>query len=137
MKYRTLTAASMPVLIVCCGACGFARAQSADIKTIVSVGGPPVALNQNSQLSLAGVFMVGGNTGATVVQSGKNNATGILQFGATTSASVGQIGVNNFTFVGQSGQSTSSAVSQFGNINSGVIAQFGFTNWSHVVQGNP
>ena len=108
MKYCVLTAASIPFLIVCCGASGLARAQSADIRTIVSVGGPPVTLNQNSQLNLAGVFMVGGNTSATVVQSGKNNATGIPQFGGTTSASVGQLGINNFTFVGQSGHSTSS-----------------------------
>ena len=137
MKCDFLTTASMAILIVCCSASGSARAQSASIKTVVSVAGAPVVLNQNSQLNMAGVFVIGGSPTATVVQNGTNNATGILQFGGTTSASVGQTGINNFTFVGQSGQSTSSVLSQFGNINSGVIAQLGFMNSLHVVQGGP
>jgi minor curlin subunit len=80
------------LLALCCAGAGPASAQTSDIKTIVSVGGPPVVLNQNSQLNLAGVFMIGGSTSATVVQHGTNNATGILQFGGTNSASVGQAG---------------------------------------------
>jgi minor curlin subunit len=137
MKYNLLISASAAAAIAFCATSGVARAQSADIKTIVSIGGPPVALNQSSQLNLAGIFMVGGSTSATVVQHGTNNAVGVLQFGGTTSSSVGQAGVNNFTFVGQSGQSTGSLLSQFGSNNSGVIAQFGGVNVSHVVQGGP
>ena len=78
----------------------------------------PGRLEPDSQLDMAGVFIVGGNPTAAIVQIGNYNATGILQFGGTTSASVGQTGISNFTFVGQSGQSTSSVLSQFGNINS-------------------
>ena len=63
-------------LTLCCGGAGSAGAQTADIKTIVSLGGPPVVLNQNSQLNMAGVFMIGGSTSATVTQNGTNNATG-------------------------------------------------------------
>ena len=118
-------------------AAGPAGAQSVDMKTIVSIGGPPVVLNQNSQLNAAGVFMIGGNTGATVVQNGTNNATGILQFGGTNSASVGQVGVNNFAFVGQTGQSATSLVSQLGTMNTGAIAQFGAVNSSTVIQASP
>jgi minor curlin subunit len=108
-------------LTLCCMGAGSAGAQTADIKTIVSLGGPPVVLNQSSQLNMAGVFMIGGSTSATVTQNGTNNATGILQFGGTTSASVGQAGVNNVAFVGQAGQSTSSFLSQFGAFNSATI----------------
>ena len=113
------------------------RADSMDMKTIVSVNGPPVVLNQNSQLNAAGVFMIGGSTSATVVQNGTNNATGILQFGGTNSASVGQTGMNNFAFVGQTGQSATSVVSQLGAMNTGAIAQFGAVNSSTVVQTCP
>lgn len=110
-------------LTLCCVGVGSAGAQTADIKTIVSLGGPPVVLNQSSQLNMAGVFMIGGSTSATVTQNGTNNATGILQFGGTTSASVGQAGVNNVAFVGQAGQSTSSFLSQFGAFNSATVVQ--------------
>jgi minor curlin subunit len=134
---KHILVAAMAALVSCCAANGPAWAQSADIRTIVSLNGSPVVLNQSSSTNMAGIFMLGGTTSATVTQTGNNNATGILQFGGTTSASVGQTGINNFAFVGQSGQSTSSVLSQFGTINSGVIAQLGFTNSSHVVQGSP
>nr|GAJ35964.1 hypothetical protein BDOA9_0151750 [Bradyrhizobium sp. DOA9] len=114
-----------------------AEAQTADIKTIVSVGGPPVVLNQNSQLNLAGVFMIGGTTGATVTQNGTNNATGVLQFGGTNSASIGQAGANNLAYVGQAGQSATSLISQLGTMNAGTVAQFGIVNSSTIVQTGP
>lgn len=67
--------ACVALLALGCAGAGSADAQTADIKTIVSIGGPPVVLNQNSQLNAAGVFMIGGSTSATVVQNGTNNAT--------------------------------------------------------------
>jgi len=112
MKHRLPSVASLAFLILCCGQSGPLYAQTADIKTIVSVGGPPVVLNQSSQTNMAGVFMVGGSTSATVVQTGTNNATGILQFGGANSAAVGQNGTFNFAFVGQSGLFNSSSVNQ-------------------------
>lgn len=112
MKHRLPCVASFAVFILCCGQSGSLHAQPADIQTIVSVGGPPVVLNQNSQTNMAGVFMVGGSTSATVVQNGTNNATGILQFGGANSSSIGQTGTFNFTFVGQSGLFNSSNVNQ-------------------------
>ena len=118
-----LRSAGAAMLALCSAGAGSAGAQTADIKTIVSLGGPPVVLNQSSQLNMAGVFMIGGSTSATVTQNGTNNATGILQFGGTTSASIGQAGVNNVAFVGQAGQSTSSFLSQFGAFNSATIVQ--------------
>jgi len=123
MKHYLARTICMAVLFICCAQRGPARAQNADIKTIVSVGGAPVVLNQNSQLNMAGVFMIGGTTSATVTQNGSSNATGILQFGGLTSASVGQTGTVNFAFVGQSGQSASSFLSQFGVFNSSTILQ--------------
>lgn len=114
--------ACVALLGLCC-ATGTAGAQTMDMKTIVSIGGPPVVLNQNSQLNAAGVFMIGGSTGATVTQNGTNNAVGILQFGGTTSATVGQTGLTNFAFVGQSGQSAASLVSQFGILNKSTVIQ--------------
>ena len=125
MNKHFLTAA-MAALVSCCAASGAARAQSADIKTIVSVNGPPVVLNQSSSTNMAGIFMVGGTTGATVTQNGINNATGVLQFGGTNSASVGQAGGLNLAFVGQVGQSSNSgAVTQVGGINLSNITQIG------------
>ncbi|OKO92123.1 curlin [Bradyrhizobium sp. NAS80.1] len=124
-------------LVSCCAANGPAQAQSADIKTIVSINGPPVVLNQSSSTNMAGVFMIGGSTSATVTQNGTNNAVGILQFGGTTSASAGQTGMNNFAFVGQTGQSATSFVSQIGAMNTGSIAHFGRVNSSTVVQTSP
>jgi minor curlin subunit len=132
-----LRSAGAVMLALCSVGAGSAGAQTADIKTIVSVGGPPVVLNQNSQLNMAGVFMVGGSTSATVVQNGTNNATGVLQFGGTNSASVGQAGMNNFAFVGQTGQSATSLVSQLGAMNTGTVAQFSTVNTSTIVQTGP
>ena len=114
-----------------------ARAQTADIKTIVSVGGPPVVLNQTSQLNMAGGFMIGGSTSATVTQNGTHNATGVLQFGGTNSASTGQAGSNNLAYVGQTGQSANSLISQLGTMNAGTVVQFGTVNMSTVVQTGP
>src|SRR3954451_19737925 len=47
-------------LTLCCVGAGSAGAQTADIKTIVSLGGPPVVLNQNSQLNMAGGVIICG-----------------------------------------------------------------------------
>ncbi|MGY8664763.1 curlin repeat-containing protein [Bradyrhizobium sp. UFLA05-109] len=112
---KHLLIAAMAALVSCCAASGPARAQSADIKTIVSLNGPPVVLNQSSSTNMAGIFMVGGTTSATVTQNGKNNATGILQFGGTNSASL----------------------SQFGSLNSAFAGQVGLNNTSHVTQTSP
>jgi len=87
MNTRLPNIAIAALLISCCAASAPASAQSADIRTIVSVGGPPVVLQQNSQLNMAGVFEVGSSTSATVVQNGHNNYVGILQFGGIASAS--------------------------------------------------
>ncbi|WFU43921.1 curlin [Bradyrhizobium sp. CB82] len=123
---KHLLIAAMAVLISCCAANGPAKAQSADIKTIVSVNGPPVVLNQSSSTNMAGIFMIGGTTSATVTQTGTNNATGVLQFGGTNGAAVGQTGALNVTSVGQLGQlSNSSAVAQAGGINLSSITQIG------------
>jgi minor curlin subunit len=138
MMNKHLLVVATVVLVSCFAAAnGPARAQGADIKTIVSVNGPPVVLNQSSSLNMVGIFQVGGSTSATVVQNGTNNATGVLQFGGTNSASVGQAGVNNFAFVGQTGQSATSLVSQLGTMNTGAIAQFGAINSSTVIQSSP
>jgi minor curlin subunit len=137
MKYRFLAAANMAVLIVCCAQTGSVQAQTFDFKNIVSVGGSPVAVNQSSQFNMTGLFMVGGSTSGTVVQTGTTNAVGILQFGGTTSASVSQTGIFNSASVGQVGQSTSSLLSQFGAMNSATVAQFGVVNTSTVHQGGP
>jgi minor curlin subunit len=136
MKHH-LGRAGAVALALCSVGAGSAGAQTADIKTIVSVGGPPVVLNQTSQLNMAGVFMIGGSTSATVTQNGTNNATGVLQFGGTNSASIGQAGSNNLAFVGQVGQSTSSLISQLGTMNAGTVAQFGTVNHSTIVQTGP
>ena len=120
---KHLPVVATAVLVSCFAANGPVRAQGADIKTIVSVNGPPVVVNQSSPLNMVGIFQIGGNTSATVTQNGSNNATGVLQFGGTTSSSVGQAGVNNVAFVGQAGQSTSSFLSQFGAFNSATIVQ--------------
>ncbi len=123
---KHLLVAAMAALVSCCSASGPARAQSADIKTIVSVNGPPVVLNQSSSTNMAGIFMIGGTTSASVTQNGSNNATGILQFGGATGASVSQNGGLNLTFVGQAGQSSNSgAVTQIGGINLSNIIQIG------------
>jgi minor curlin subunit len=123
---KHLLVAATAALVACCIANGPARAQNADIKTIVSVNGPPVVLNQSSPTNMAGIFMIGGTTSATVTQNGNNNATGILQFGGTNSASVGQAGGLNLAFVGQVGQSSNSgAVTQVGGINLSNITQIG------------
>ncbi|MDA9393566.1 curlin [Bradyrhizobium sp. CCBAU 45394] len=137
LSKRLLASSCAAMFALCCAGAGSAGAQTADIKTIVSVGGPPVVLNQNSQLNMAGVSMVGGSTSATVVQNGTNNATGVLQFGGTNSASVGQAGMNNFAFVGQTGQSATSLVSQLGAMNTGTVAQFSTVNTSTIVQTGP
>jgi minor curlin subunit len=137
MMDKHLLVAATVVLVSCFAANGPARAQGADIKTIVSVNGPPVVVNQSSSLNMVGIFQVGGNTSATVTQNGSNNATGVLQFGGTTSSSVGQAGMNNFAFVGQAGQSATSFVSQLGAMNTGAIAQFGAVNSSTVIQTSP
>lgn len=89
---RLLGSACAAMFALCSAGAGSAGAQTADIKTIVSVGGPPVVLNQNSQLNMAGVFMIGGSTGATVTQNGTNNATGVLQFGGRTPRRSGRPG---------------------------------------------
>ena len=80
MKYRLPPAASIAVLIVCCMQGSLAQAQTFDFKNVVSVNGPPVVVNQSSQFNMTGLFMVGGNTSGTVVQTGTTNAVGILQF---------------------------------------------------------
>ncbi len=123
---KHLLVAATAALVSCCAASGPARAQSADIKTIVSVNGPPVVLNQSSSTNMAGIFMIGATTIASVTQNGSNNATGILQFGGTNGASVSQNGGLNLTFVGQVGQSSNSgAVTQIGGINLSNIIQIG------------
>jgi minor curlin subunit len=138
MMNKHLPVVATAVLVSGLVANGPVRAQGADIKTIVSVNGPPVVVNQSSPLNMVGVFQIGGNTSATVTQNGSNNATGVLQFGGTTSSSVGQAGMNNFAFVGQAGQSATSLVSQLGTMNNtGAIAQFGAINSSTVIQKNP
>jgi minor curlin subunit len=123
---KHLLIAAMAVLVSCCAASGPARAQSADIKTIVSVNGPPVVLNQSSPTNMAGIFMIGGTTSATVTQTGTNNATGVLQFGGTTSTVVGQTGGLNVATIGQVGQlNNSGAVTQIGGVNLSSITQIG------------
>lgn len=121
---KHLLVAATAALVSCCAANDPARAQSADIKTITSVNGPPVVLHQGSSTNLAGIFMVGGTTGATVTQNGSNNATGILQFGSTNGASVSQNGGLNLAFLGQVGQSS----------NTGAMIQVGGFNFSNVTQ---
>lgn len=125
MNKHLMVVAMVAALASGFSASGPAQAQSFDMKTIVSVNGPPVVLNQNSQFNLAGLFQIGGTTGATVVQNGNSNATGILQFGVTNGASISQTGGTNFTFVGQVGQlNNSSAVTQLGGLfNSSIIKQ--------------
>ena len=54
---RYLPGVACDVLLVSCFAAnGPARAQGADIKTIVSVNGPPVVVNQSSSLNMVGIF---------------------------------------------------------------------------------
>ncbi len=137
MKYRLPTTASIAVLIVCCMQGSLAQAQTFDLKNVVSVNGPPVVVNQSSQFNMTGLFMVGGNTSGTVVQTGTTNAVGILQFGGTTSASISQTGIFNSASVGQTGQSATSLLSQLGTMNAGSIAQFGTINSSTVIQKSP
>ena len=121
---KYLLVAATAALVSCCAASGPAQAQSADVKTIVSVNGPPVVLNQGSSTNLAGVFMIGGTTSATVTQNGNYNATGILQFGSMNGASVSQNGALNFAYLGQVGQSS----------NTGAVTQVGGFNVSNVIQ---
>src|SRR4051812_50014493 len=90
-------------LPLCCVGAGSAGAQTADIKTIVSVGGPPVVLNQNSQLNMAGVFMIGGRTRAAATQKGTSNATGVLQFRGAKSASAWAAGDQKFALLRPTG----------------------------------
>jgi minor curlin subunit len=125
MNKRLLLAAM--VALLSCGAANYpARAQSADIKTIVSFNGSPVVLNQGSSANMAGIFMVGSTTSATVTQTGNNNATGILQFGGTNSASVDQTGGWNTSSMGQVGLlSNNGAVSQVGAFNFSNVTQIG------------
>ncbi|OAF14233.1 curlin [Bradyrhizobium centrolobii] len=137
MKYRLPAAAGIAALIACCVQGTSAQAQTFDFKNIVSVGGPPVVVNQSSQFNMTGLFMVGGNTSGTVVQTGTTNAVGILQFGGTTSASISQTGTFNSASVGQTGQSATSLLSQLGTMNSGSIAQFSAVNSSTVIQKSP
>lgn len=123
---KHLLVAATAALVVYCAASDSARAQSANIKTIVSVNGPPVVLNQGSSTNLAGIFMIGGTTSATVTQNGTNNATGVLQFGGMNGASVSQNGGLNFAFLGQVGQtSNTGAVTQSGGFNFSNITQIG------------
>jgi minor curlin subunit len=123
---KHLLVAAMAALVSCCAANGPARAQSVDVKTIVSINGPPVVLNQSSSTNAAGIFQIGGTTSATVTQTGTTNATGILQFGGTNGASIGQTGGWNIASIGQVGQlSNSGAVTQVGGINLSSIIQIG------------
>jgi minor curlin subunit len=104
MKCGFLSTASMAILIGCCSVSGSAHAQTISSKTVVSLNGTPVTVNQNSQINLAGVFEIGGTTVATVNQTGGTNVTGVLQFGGTNVSSVTQTGFNNSNYVGQSGK---------------------------------
>lgn len=137
MRYRLHATASVAVLMICCAQAGSAQAQTFDFKNIVSIGGPPVVLNQSSQFNMAGLFMIGGSTSGTVVQTGTTNAVGVLQFGGTTSASISQTGMFNGASVGQSGQSATSLLSQIGRLNAASIAQFSATNSSTINQTRP
>ncbi len=123
---KHLLVATTAALVFCCAANEAARAQSANIQTIVSLNGPPVVLNQGSSTNLAGIFMIGGTTSATVTQNGSNNATGVLQFGSVNGASVSQNGGLNIAFLGQVGQtSNTGAVTQVGGFNFSKITQIG------------
>jgi minor curlin subunit len=125
MMNKHLLVVATAVLVSCFAANGPARAQGADIKTIVSVNGPPVVVNQSSSLNMVGIFQIGGSTSATVTQNGSNNATGVLQFGGTNSTSIGQNGALNIASVGQVGAGNAGAVSQFGGLNLSSITQIG------------
>ncbi len=123
---KHIMVAAIAALVFCGAGNGPALAQSADIRTIVSLNGSPIVLNQSSSTNMAGVFMVGGTTSVTVTQTGNNNATGILQFGGTNSASVGQTGGWNIASVSQVGQlSNSGDVTQVGGLNFSNITQVG------------
>ncbi len=123
---KHLLVAAIAALACYSAANGPAQAQSADIQTIVSVNGSPVVLNQSSSTNMAGIFMIGGTTSATVTQSGNNNAIGVLQFGGTNSASIGQSGGWNIASVGQVAQSSNAgAVTQAGGLNVSNITQIG------------
>jgi minor curlin subunit len=99
-NFQTIAVAAL--LISCCASSGPASAQTINSKTIVSINGAPVVLQQNSTFNLAGVFQIGSTTSATVTQTGTGNAVGVLQFSTNAaSATINQTGLSNFSFVGQ------------------------------------